>query len=360
MALRVVPPIMQFAFALMCFLLLGGCNEKIVDPPIKNPREYTWTIDTLAYPGSFQTSMRDIWGSSPSNVYVVGHNDRGLGKMYHFDGKQWKPVDLAFGIGSLTGVLGFTSSNVFAVGDRIYVNPNRPPNFLDSSLIIHFDGRQWSEQKVQGGRRLWSISGTGAIDIWTCGYNGTLYHYDGRLWKPDSVPITVPPNGEYILLDIKAKSIHEVFMIGFVSQNSLARITTFFFLRKNGRWQVVDSLFVQPGRVDIKFGQNGLWVSPEGTLYSFGPHIFRRNGSSWEKVYEIFSALRKMAGTSERNVFAVGDFGKILHYNGSDWYEFRELRNSNAVYSSVWTDGREVFVVGYMNDGSKTLILHGR
>ena len=351
-------------------LLQLSCKDKGTEPPLplKNPREYTWTIDTLAYPGSFQTAMRDIWGSSPTDVYVVGHNDRGFGKMFHYDGKEWKPVGLNYPIegGAIEGpidlsaIYGFSKNDIWAVGKRIDINPNPPPHFLDSSLIIHFDGKQWRDQTILRGRSLWSISGSAPNDIWTCGTDGTLYHFDGNTWRRGSVVVSVPTDGSFLLWDIQAKSPSEVYMIGNVTQNALARITTFFLMRKNGEWSLVDSFFTEPGRIAVKFGQNGLWVSPEGTLYSFGPHIFRWTGSSWVKVYETLDALKKMAGTSERNMFAVGILGKILHYNGIDWYEFKELRNPNAVYSSVWTDGKEVFVAGFFNDGSKTLILHGR
>ncbi len=76
---------------------LSSCKKNPVGPiEPKDPRTYTWTIDTLAYPGSYQTIMQSIWGSSPSDVYVVGHNDGGYGKMYHFDGKMWTPVVLYF------------------------------------------------------------------------------------------------------------------------------------------------------------------------------------------------------------------------------------------------------------------------
>jgi hypothetical protein len=368
MTFRITNLIAFSVFALISFHLLGGCKDNPIEPPIKNPRTYTWTIDTLAYPGSFQTAMRDIWGSSPSDVYVVGHNDGpGDGTMYRFDGKSWKTTGFHISGGgnvagpvSLSAIFGFSGNNIYAVGRRIYDNPKPPPNFLDSSLILHFDGRQWREQKVSGGRALWSISASAPNDIWTCGTDGTLYHFNGNMWQRDSVSTTVPPDGTFGLWDIKAKSSSESYMIGIVHQNSLVQTTFYFFIRQQKQWSVADSFIVQPGQYEAKFGINGLWVSPKGTLYSFGPHIFRWTGSSWIKVYETFDALRKMAGTSEKNMFAVGDFGKILHYNGNDWHEFKELRNPNAVYSSVWTDGREVFVVGYLNDGSKTLILHGR
>ena len=94
-----VSRVITFLFSLIILLaiILSGCRKSPVEPVIpKDPRTYTWTIDTLSYPGSAQTIMQSIWGSSPSDVYVVGHNDGGYGKMYHFDGKMWTPVVLYF------------------------------------------------------------------------------------------------------------------------------------------------------------------------------------------------------------------------------------------------------------------------
>jgi hypothetical protein len=35
-----------------------------------NPRIYTWRVDALDFPGSLQTLMRSILGSSPKYAYV--------------------------------------------------------------------------------------------------------------------------------------------------------------------------------------------------------------------------------------------------------------------------------------------------
>lgn len=85
----------SFLFVSIILITISfGCKSPSGPDVLKNPREYTWTIDTLAYPGSFQTNMNDIWASSPSDVYVVGHNSDGFRKMYHFNGNTWKPIGL--------------------------------------------------------------------------------------------------------------------------------------------------------------------------------------------------------------------------------------------------------------------------
>jgi hypothetical protein len=145
------------------FLSTCGCEKNPADSKevSKDPRQYTWSVDTLAYPGSFQTSMRDIWGSSPKDVYVVGHNSQAFGKMYHFDSKTWNSVRITVleggtigGVITLSGIYGFAANDIWAVGDRSYDNPKPPPNFIDSSLVIHYDGKKWTEVNIRPRRRL--------------------------------------------------------------------------------------------------------------------------------------------------------------------------------------------------------------
>ncbi|MBI5217140.1 MAG: hypothetical protein HY960_15395, partial [Ignavibacteriae bacterium] len=154
--------IVKVILLIILILVSFSCEEDETQPdetPKPGKRDYTWTVDTLAYPGSFQTLMQDIWASSPTDVYVVGHNDQNRGQMYHFNGVQWSPVKLLVieGGGVTTGpidlgaIYGFAANDIYAVGERIYQNPSPPPNFLDSSLIIHFDGRQWKEEVSQRG-----------------------------------------------------------------------------------------------------------------------------------------------------------------------------------------------------------------
>ena len=340
--------------------------------PPKDPRQYVWTIDTIAYPGSFQTNMSDIWGSSPSNVFIVGHNDQGLGLMWRFDGTKWANVKLVASEGgniteaiNLSAVFGSGPNDIWAVGMTLDINPHPPPFFADSSLIIHFDGIQWREQKIQRGGALWSISGCDPQEMWASGSEGTIYHYNGTSWARDSSPIPIISSARQELGDIRVKNRAEAYVLGsntpISGDTSFGNLATFYFLSKaNQQWSIAGSYSFHSGQTGDRFGLYGLWLSPNGALYSFDSGVFRWTGSGWINVYQTSSALRRIAGVDDNNFFVVGDFGKVIHYNGVDWYEFFSLKNQNVVYSSAWTDGREVFVVGYLNNGSKTILLHGK
>ena len=86
-------------FAIMvCYFACDKSPSGPKDEAVKGPRQFTWTVDTLAYPNTFQTTMGRIWGSSPRDVYTVGHSSVGAhGAMYHYDGETWKPINFHWG-----------------------------------------------------------------------------------------------------------------------------------------------------------------------------------------------------------------------------------------------------------------------
>jgi len=354
---------------LLLVLLSLTCDKSPTGPePVKDPRTYTWTIDTLAYPGSFQTAMRDIWGSSPNDVYVVGHNDQNRGLMWHFDGSKWSPVRLSVTEGgSISGaidlgaVFGFAVNDVWIVGERLYDNAVPPPNFLDSSLIIHYDGVQWREEKTEDGRYLQAIWGTSPRDLWTAGWTNRIHHYYNTTWVTDSFPVVIPTDAFFQAIALVGTSSGEIFAIGSTGESSSVKTTHYFFRRRSGNWSAVDSFVIQAGRIENKWGYADLWASSSGTLYSCGVGVHRWNGANWTMLFDHPNFLSRLTGTSDRNIFVVGHFGTVLHYDGQDWYQFRQFQDPNLVLWGVWTNGKEVMIVGHTASYPQvTTILHGK
>jgi len=354
---------------LLLVLLSLTCDKSPTGPePVKDPRTYTWTIDTLAYPGSIQTTMRDIWASSPNDVYVVGHNDRGYGQMFHYDGKLWSPVNLYFpddqGNASidLAAVYGFNAGSIYAVGARIYDNPNPPPHFVDSSLIIRFDGQQWSEEEMEHGELLQSIWGTSPSNLLAGGYTKYLYQNDGAGWKRDSLPVVIPSDGFFQVNAIEGTPDGDVYVLANTNYNAPAKTVFYFFRRHLATWTLVDSSLAQPGYVEHKWGIGDLWVSPSGMLYSCGVGVYRWNGLGWQMLFDHPSFLAGITGTTDENIFVVGGFGAVLYFDSRDWYQYNQFIDSTIAFRKAWTDGKEVMVVGNTTASypQKTIVLHGK
>ncbi len=351
---------------LLLLILAVGFNCKkeppVVPPPNgpKDPRTYTWTVDTIAYPGSYQTLMTRMWASGPDNVYIVGHNDQAFGKMFHFDGTRWTDVKLNQSqggtisppIGVLNAIHGFAPNNVYAVGER-YGNP---PVSRDSAVIIHYDGVQWREQAIhpQRGPRLQSLWGATPTDIWAAGTN-TLLHYNGVQWN--HFPIELPGQGIQFL-SIAGLSQNDVYMIGSRRDATGDNDTVAYLLyRYNGHaWAVIDSSIQVLGAPLPKFGV--ILANVAGTLFSVADGIFRRSNQAWDRVYFGISTIVGITGTSANRMFAAGTRTQIVHFNGVDWYRYPQFAASGIDFYSVWTDENEAFVVG--NDGFRTFVARGK
>jgi len=341
---------------LIGIVVVAACNKvpTALEPtlPLKDPRTYTWTVDTLA-----ATTMQDIWGSSTRDVYVVGHNSLFQGGMYHYDGHRWRAGYSPFGDVTLEAIHGFAANDVWVVGSRWYTNPTPPPNFLEKSLVLHYDGTGWRELHiVKRGGGLSSIWGSSPNDIWMGGLDATLYHYDGTSIKRDSIPFPIPQTGHLDSYDLAsiAGSSRSVHLLLVVLKAPLYGYQGYFFDRASSGWTLVDSVFYSP-RYD-------LWVSPSNTLYAVGHGVYRRVGGSWLTLHlDNAIAWISIGGTSDDNFFVVGRSvkgGEVYHYNGTDWFQFKELQFADAFYNGVWTDGRETFIVGLIEGG--TIVVHGK
>jgi hypothetical protein len=285
--------------------------------------------------------------------------------MYHFDGIKWTDVKLSVTQGGnisgpidLQTIHGFSTNDIWAVGERIYPNPNPPPNFLDSSLVIHFNGSQWREEKVGNDRIILTIWGSSPSDIWASGSQRTLFHFNGSSWEKKRLPAAFPPHPPSSLNSISGFSSQEAYMLGFNDDQSIVQNTYYFFKLQSGEWTILDSAKVGGGKLEVKWGYSQLWHSPWNVLYSVGAGCFKWNGSRWEQLLNTSTLMMDVYGSSESNLFMVGHFGQLWHYNGSDWLKLANIEFKDSIYRAVWTDGKEAFVIG--SNGRVTLVLHGK
>ena len=331
------------------FFTLYSCSSPTGPPAkiIKDPRTYTWSIDTLKE--GFQTDMTRVWGSSPNDVYLGGHGASvPTSSLWHFDGNKWSIVNLpVIRFYDINSIYGFSSMDVWAVGSQSY------SLYEDSSLICHYDGSSWKEYPITGGEWLQAIWGSDPTKLWAVG-NNTLFHFDGTSWKPFS--FFIPPQGVQ-LLSISGLSSNDIYMTGYRNDVVQPRDTAFYYLYHfNGSmWSVVDSSYATTTLDARKFGV--ILKAIDGTLYSAGDKLFKKEGDNWTIMNDdplIFS----LGGSSKNNIFAAGINAVVYHYNGSDWKKIIVKEGFQEPIYDVWTDGTEAFMVGH--DGSQTYVIHGK
>ena len=128
-----------FLLGLLIFTIYS-CKSNPVNPPPppvegnKDPREMTWTVDTLSYSDTPQTIMSGICGISADNIYIYGHNPSVISSnILNYNGTTWNPIKIHNQVvyGNIQGMLAFSKTDVWGVGNGIGIS------------VFRYNGSYW-------------------------------------------------------------------------------------------------------------------------------------------------------------------------------------------------------------------------
>lgn len=357
-------------------VLINSCEkpvESVIEPdppdppdlPLKDPRQYVWTADTISYENSLQLSMRTICKISPDDIYIGGHNSVNEGNFWHFNGEVWKNIDLREDIElmahSFRKIYGFSVDNVWAVGKQTIFHPIIQNTLLrNAPLIIHYDGVKWEKHNLASFNGLWSIHGDSPNNLWVCGTGGLVAHYNGFEWIEDTVRVPDQREGNLEISDITVYN-NNVYLVATLHRPD--GTGSFNSIRGEiDNWEVIDSFNYneQPS-----FGDMYLYASPDGYLFSSPTKVYRFENGLWNIFLDQFgpyNPAKELMGPSQNDLI-INAYDGVYHWNGSDLYRFPEVNPHGTHHIwTVWYDGREAFLVGVNKTGvpMKTVIWHGK
>ncbi len=345
-----------YIISLIVLVGLTSCDTN--EPPSDNGHpNYKWQIDTIAYPGSFQTIMQTMWGNSINDLWIAGHNNRGYGKVWHYDGMEWKDVDpLPLGLIDSYSISNSISLNdeSFICGDAIDILNDS--TLTHSSLILSYNNVQWNVSELGGGGSLFSISGSKDGKLYATGWDLTLFSYENNNWVRKILNLDIPTYFE-------TKNINSVL----VDQNQSGYIVVYcyntnpygtynyFFEENDSNWAKVDSFNTD---TESRWGLN-LWESQDGTIFSYNPRVYKYISNTWTGVFNDNQMITALGGTTKSNLFAAG-YG-VYHYNGNEWYEYKEFENQ---YGSKFGFARDILVIEnyffiLFSNGPKSFVIKG-
>ena len=312
-------------------LLAAGCAGNPAEgPPDAGPGDVGPWFERMEVPvlGDDPPNLFDVWGSSPSDVFVVGENTTVL----HYDGASWtRPYTHPSTITPhLFGVWGAASDDVYAVGT--------------GGTILHYaheigtattgSTARWSIEPSGVSTDLHAVHGANASYVWAVGREGTVLFRDPAAgWTQVDAGTAETLNGVWfgragfegvavgnlgLILRYREKRWRRERLPGLTSSlrhvggPSLERLFivglagTFLRTTQSGDWQQVDgapSVFLRD-----------LWVTSSSVTYAVGWHgaIVRTEG---DELLELFGftehRLEGVWGTEDA-VFAVGVSGTVL------------------------------------------------
>lgn len=208
----------------------------------------------------------------------------------------------------------------------------------------------WTHMASGTTNNLVNISGSSASNIFVVDQAGTIRHYDGVSWTPQSAPVSVSR--------VWAKSGVESFAIG-KTNNGIPVL-----LHYDGQqWSVVFSPPIPPGLEDHKFVWGGVWGTgadvfavggwnPSDTDLTFPPgYVVHYDGTAWSSALCCGEGvLTDVWGSSKDDVYLIGtdprndETGFIMHKTGDGWSRvFEEL--FPAFFLRIWgSSASDVYV----------------
>ncbi len=217
--------------------------------------DFTWTIDTL---GSYGSYFNDVAIIDENNIWAVGNieTDSGRYNLAKWDGHQW--------IIDQVGLVGNDLSGIFALTTNdIWVTNGCSP--------FHWDGIKWTYYRFSSngvgvnacaGNAIW---GSSPEDVYFVGNHGSIVHYDGSGFT------RLESGTPFDLYDIWGLDADHIWIVGF-------------------------SMFSVP----------------------YGEAMLTWNGSGWDKVYEFYWSVNKVAQGRNNNSDSEGTSGHALWTNNAN------------------------------------------
>ena len=220
-----------------------------------------------------------------------------------------------------------------------------------------------SYQGIPGsGSGLAGLGGALEADVFSVGYDGTIFYYDGAAWTPMLSTV------EEDLKDVWASSGVDVFAVG--TNNTI-------LYYDGNSWSAMANPGIPHGLIG---GFRGVWGSASvdsdtglaNDVFAAGDYntILHFNGSTWEEsmgtlaagiLLDIWGSVSVAPDSGLANdVYVVGVAGNIFHYNGSTWDAMQS--STTEILCDIWGSASVAPDSGLANDvyivGTTGTILH--
>jgi hypothetical protein len=283
----------------------------------------TWSIVSVPTTKGL-TSVR---GSGPTDVWILGDT------ILRWDGQKWNSVP--------DSVVGYAAGPVVG-GYALWVNaPDDVWVGAGLKAADHWTGTApWTAASLSDNRGARALWGSGPTDVWTsdCGA-GYLGHWDGTGWSHlESID-----NGRAIW----GSGTGSVWMIegscDFSSVSSGPSTIVHWNGISGGYVAGKDTQFVSSHNLQAIWGSgtSAIWaVGDSGAIVHYDGRAWSQSASSPTTL-----SLHGVWGTAAHDVWAVGDSGVIVHFDGSGWS--RGVTLTTRTLHAVWGDpSGDVWAVG--------------
>ncbi|HYR08423.1 MAG TPA: hypothetical protein VEQ60_11660, partial [Longimicrobium sp.] len=327
---------------------------------------YDGTSWTQVAGGASTPGLREIWGTGPDDIWVVGGGYHGGGPestVLHWDGVAWAEVQTG-GLRTVNGVFSPNPDKVYLVGYQ--------------GMIHRRSGGQWAAESSGQPRLIAGVAAVSESDVITAECGGlkrntgpggawqTIYATDDCLekvwvtpgasqifavgngvgewgrgmgvivrWDGSQWTRTLFPNVTYLHGVWGLDSTH-VYAVGWGDEMGMQ-------VPRLYQWDGAAWTEISTGQASGQLW--GVWGTSPDDLWVVGHMVLHWDGQTWSRqyVHEWSDGWTDVWGTGPDNVFLAG--GRVAHWNGTQWTSFYPHLNYQG--SGVWGSGPgDVYVVG--------------
>jgi hypothetical protein len=339
--------------------LLKSCEMVSRSSPISittmdtTSHDFQWEIFTFG--GNFGSSaLFDVAIISENNIWAVGEIYADSAEPWlpynavHWDGVEWTLKRIYFYLcpnGTsptpypINSVFAFLENDIWFARDGSFVRWNGSSFQHDCSMNTLLNGS------------ILKIWGESSKNLYAVGINGTIIHYNDIIWQKlesgtdnyinDIWGIINPLQNSFALCPISDKYS--------LSEEKLILIDV--------NQDVTEIPLPNPEPYSHRH-LHTVWFRDRYKIFLGGVGLFIGEiNDTWIEVEQLRNYFfNRIRGTDVNNVFAVDDFGRIIHFNGCSWYEYPI--SMKALLFSLDVKQNIVVVTGY--DSRRGYIIMGK
>ena len=338
----------NYVLYILSFLLLVFYLQNCSDSPSESQngidttnRNFEWKADTLWTANAATIYMYDIWGSSNSDIWTVGHSDDSQARIWHWNGEIWQSVKPEFeSWGALTyrRIIGFGEDDFWIVGST----SRRAHPWDVHGALIHYNNGAWELYDPEGLPAFWSIGGTSSKNLLVGALDGSIYHYDG--YSLSRIKTGIESRYASQVNAITAIDEHTIYAKAshYDTTQSINTWYEYFYRIENLSVNMLDSFALSWEPVH-RFG-NALWGNKEILLSGSSDGVFRYIDGSWQEEFG-WTTIYDIYGSSSNNIFAGTFRGGLFHFNGENWQQIEDYKSSGQTIWAIWCNENSVFLV---------------
>jgi hypothetical protein len=228
---------------------------------------------------------------------------------------------------------------------------------------FRWDGQRFNEIPVDPvfiGVRWNKMWGSPNGELYVVGDNGSIAYSsnNGSTWQRVASGTTLDVYDIWGERDLRTGEMEILTIASNVFQNQGARI-----LKIHSNTLTVTQMLDS----GLTWGVNALWFAQAKRYYVVGPGIHTKRALH-DPIWSVYPpgqvtsyGSSGVSGTNVNDVFVVGSFREVVHFNGVTWKRYTELMpGTDGVFAEGAVKGHSVVIVGFASASQRALALIGR